>query len=137
MGFKASLGSRAVRFEVALWYEDSDVPSELYKKFKDDELVKAQDDSSLDPPKWWKEFADKFIGSKQVANELMTQFGAKSSGDLFILYSECDTKMLMTVLTSIVGKITGQNQGGMGVLGPPPSQPGAVPNAPPGVTPRP
>ena len=118
MGFKASLGSRAVRFEVALWYEDSDVPSELKRKFKEDDLVKAQDDSSLDPPKWWKDFADKFIGDKKVSNELMTQFGATSSGDLFIVYSECDTKNLMAVLTSIVGKITGQGQGMMGPGGP-------------------
>ena len=133
MGFKASLGSRAVRFECALWFEDSDVASELYKKNRDSELVKAQDDSSLDPPKWWKEFAEMFIGSKTVAAELLTNFSFKSSGDLFVMSSECETKALMLVLTSLVQKITGQNtgmMGGPGALGGPPA---GAPAGPPGV----
>ena len=132
MGFKASLGSRAVRFECALWYEDSDVASELYKKNRDSELVKAQDDSSLDPPKWWKEFADKYIGSKTVAAELLTNFSFKSSGDLFVMSSECETKALMLVLTSLVQKITGQNTGMMSMPGSAPSGPPGAPTGPPG-----
>jgi hypothetical protein len=133
MGFKASLGSRAIRFEVALWFEDSDISSELVKKFKESDLTKAQDDSSLDPPKWWKEFQDRIIGSKKVANELFVNLGYKSSGDLFVVYSECETKLVMEVVTSLIQKMTGQNQGGMNTGGPIPGGPGM--QAPPGGAP--
>jgi hypothetical protein len=108
MGFKASLGSRAVRFEVVLWFDDSEVASDLYRKFKENDIIKAQDDSSLEPPKWWKDFAQQQIGDRSVSAELMTQLSAKSSGDLFIISSECETKNLMKVLSSLVQKITGQ-----------------------------
>jgi hypothetical protein len=131
-GFKASLGSRAIRFEVALWFEgDSDIPSDLYRKNRDSDLTKAQDDSSLDPPKWWKDFGDTFIGSKKVVNELFTNLGYKASGDLFIVYSECETKNVMEVLASLVSKITGQNSGGgMAPMGGPPQGAGGAPPQP-------
>lgn len=118
VGFKASLGSRAVKFELALWFEDSDIPYEMYKKDRDSDFVKAQDDSSLDPPKWWKDFGEKRIGSKKVMNELFVNFGFTSSGDLYVVYSECETRILMEALPTIVGQITGQNQMFMGPSGP-------------------
>ena len=135
IGFKASLGSRAVRFEVALWYEDSDIAKEFVNKTKDSDLTKAQDDSSLDPPKWWKDFAQNIIGSKKVANELFVNLSYTSSSDLFVVYSECETKLLMEVISGLVNKITGQNQGGMMMGGggggmPPPGGGGGAP--PPG-----
>ena len=145
MGFKASLGSRAVRFEVVLWCEEGDNASNLYKKYKEDDIVKAQDDSSLDAPRWWKDFADNKIGSKKIGIELMANLGFKSSGDLFVVYSECDTKLLMEVLGTLVGKITGQNSGGglgmpglpgvggPGLGGPPPGIGGPAPGLPGGI----
>jgi hypothetical protein len=154
-GFKASLGSRAVRFELVAWFENSDVTSELYKTWKQSDIIKAQDDSSLDPPKMWKDFAEKVLGSKKVANELFTNLGFKSSGELFIFYSECETKILMEIVAGLVNKITGQNQGGMvmpgvGGSGPPggggppapggggpPAPGGGGPPAPGGGPPRP
>ncbi len=118
-GFKASLGSRAVRFEYVLWFENSDIASELYKASKTNEIHKAIDDSSLDPPKWWKEFAERIIGNKKVAGELMMNLGAKASGDLFIIKSECETIVLLEALSGLIQKMTGQTN-----YGPPPAPPG-------------
>ena len=107
--------------------------------------MKAQDDSSLDAPRWWKDFADNKIGSKKIGIELMANLGFKSSGDLFVVYSECDTKLLMEVLGTLVGKITGQNSGGglgmpglpgaggPGLGGPPPGIGGPAPGLPGGI----
>ena len=117
LGFKASLGSRAIRFEVATWFEDSDTPAEIAKAQRDSELSKAQDDSSLEPPKWWKDFSQSILGNKKVGAELFVNLSWKSSGDLFIVSSECETKLMMTVLANLVNKITGQNQGGMSMPG--------------------
>lgn len=112
-GFKASLGSRAVRFEIAIWGEgESESHAEFSKTLRDGELGKAQDDSSLEPPKFWKDFVDLQLGSKKVGNELFTNLSWKASGDLFIVSSECETKLVMTILVSLVNKITGQNQAG-------------------------
>jgi hypothetical protein len=116
-GFKASLGSRAIRFEVVLWFEDSEVASELYKKNRESDLTKAQDDSSLDPPKWWNQFGQTWLGSKKATNELFTNLSFKSSGDLFIVSSECETKIMMEGLSTMVSKITGQQAGAVGGMG--------------------
>lgn len=136
-GFKASLGSRAVRFEVAIWHEDSEAPAEFARSWKDSELTKAQEDSSLTPPKWWVEFGERIIGNKKVANDLFVNLGWKSSGDLFIVYSECETKLLMTALTGLVNKITGQNQNSMGGMAQPPGGPGGPGGPAPGGPPAP
>jgi hypothetical protein len=112
-GFKASLGSRSVRFEVDLWCGDEDAAKSLKDKYfgKDSQIIKAQDDASADPPKVWKGFANQ-LANQKVAADMFQNLGAKASGDLFIVYSECDTKLLMEVLSSLVGKITGQNSSG-------------------------
>lgn len=130
-GFKASLGSRAIRFEAILWLQDSDKPSELAKKYKES-TAKAQDDASADPPKWWKDFGTSVAGSKKVAGELFMNLGFKSSGELFIVSSECDTKLMMEVVPSLVSKITGQQSGGPpGMGGPGGGMGGMAPGGPP------
>lgn len=122
-GFKASLGSKTVRFEVVLWCNDADAPKEMRESLfgKNSEIVKAQDDASQDPPKVWKAFATE-VGSQKVAAELFQNFGGKASGELFILYSECDTKILMDGLSGLIGKLTGQQ----GSSGPGPGGPGGA-----------
>lgn len=127
-GFKASLGSRAIRFEVILWFQDTDKPSELAKKYKE-AVAKAQDDASADPPKWWKNFKTSVAGNEKVAGEMFQNLSFKSSGELFVISSECDTRLVMEVVTGWVPKITGkQNQGGAGMgRMPPPGGPGGPP----------
>lgn len=111
-GLKFSLGSHAIRFEYVLWVGDAEFSGELSKKFKENEIHKAMDDSSLDPPKWWKEFAQNIIGDKKAAGELMQNLSGKSSGELFILSSECDTNIMMGPLSGIIKKMTGQTNSG-------------------------
>jgi hypothetical protein len=103
-GFKISVGSRTTRFTAVVWHRDEDAAKGLYDKFKDSDVVKAADDASLDPPRWWKAYMSGF-GDKRVGNNLLTNAGAKRRGELFILYSEVDTKDVMSGIGSIVNKI--------------------------------
>ncbi len=112
-GFKASVGSRSVRFELIVGLADSDAASELYTKFKDSDLAKGDD--ALEPPRYWKDFASTGIGGdRKITAELLSNISAKTSGDLYIIYSECDTKTLMSAAGNIGGKLSGQQSGGGG-----------------------
>jgi hypothetical protein len=111
-GFKASVGSRHVKFEVRLLMPDSEAAQNLRQKFRDSPLAKS-DDASLDPPRYWKQFEQKVVGNRKVGVELYTSIGAKTSGDVFVIYAECETQTLMEAVGSMVTKMTGAaNQGG-------------------------
>ena len=117
-GFKSSLGSRAVRFEVIIQCRDAEDASNAYQKYKDSDLAKGDE---VEPPRWWKEFAQTTIANKKLGIELFSNLGAKSSGELFVVYSECDTKLLMEAINSLAGKITGTKPGGGTAPMPPPT----------------
>jgi flagellar basal body-associated protein FliL len=122
LGFKASVGSRSVRFEFVVWCSDSDVAGSKYEKFKGSELAKGDD--ALEPPRYWKDFAQTGVGGdKKVTTELLSNIGAKTSGELYILYAECDTKTRMASVGNIGGKLAGEQSGG-GSGGPPGGDPG-------------
>lgn len=103
-GFKVSLQSKTAKFTVVIWHQDEDAAKALTDKFKESDLVKASEDASLDPPRWWKAYMQGF-GDRRVGNNLMTNVGAKRRGELFIMYSEVDTKDVMPGVSSIVGKV--------------------------------
>ena len=110
-GFKASVGSRAVRFEVVLWCADDEKPKQLYDSYKESDLAKGDE---VEPPRWWKDFASTQLTNKKVAVTILSNLGVKRSGELFIVYSECDTVLFMEVVGSVGAKLgsSQQNQGG-------------------------
>ena len=120
-GFKASLGSRAVRIELAMTCRDPEAASGQSKKYNASAWAKGDDD---EPPREWKAIRSQ-IGEQKVARELYANFAFTSSGNVFVVKTECDTRVLMTSLASLLGKISGQqsNQGGP-PLGPPPGMSG-------------
>ena len=124
-GYKASLGSRAVRIELAMACRDPEAAAGQSKKYNASAWAKGDDD---EPPREWKAIKSQ-IGDQKVARELYSNFAFTSSGNVFVIKTECDTKMLLQPLSGLLGKISGQqsNQGGFG--GP---QPGGGP--PPGMT---
>ena len=133
-GFKVSVGSRTMRLEVDVWLRDEEAAKSLYTKFKDDKLSKGDEE---EPPKWWTAFVNG-LGDKKIGNELLTNVGAKATGEVFVLYSELDTKLMMTGLSSLVGKVVpndqnnganmpGMNQPGAAGQGGGPGMPGAAP----------
>jgi hypothetical protein len=103
-GFKIALQSKTAKFTVVVWYNDEDASKALYDKYKESDLVKAADDASLDAPRWWYGYMQGF-GDKRVGNNLLTNIGAKKRGELFIMYSEVDTKDVMPGVSTIVNKI--------------------------------
>jgi hypothetical protein len=111
-GFKASVGSRSVRFEFIVHCEDSDASSDMYEKFKSSDLAKGDD--ALEPPRYWKDFTQQIGGDRKINAELLSAIGAKTSGDLYIIYSECETKTLMSGVGTIGGKLSGGAQAGSG-----------------------
>ena len=126
-GFKASVGSREIRLEYAVWFRDGETANTWYDKYKSSELAKGDE---VDPPKWWTDVTRQ-LGDKKIGQEMLNNLGAKSSGEMFVIYTACDTKSLMFGIGSVVGKITGQSQGGMG-------GPGGMPGGgPPGGMPPP
>lgn len=126
MGFKASLGSRAVRFEVALTRSDKEAASALAKKYNDSVWTKGDDE---EPPREWK-FMKQQFGDQKVAREIYSNIGFTSSGNVFAVYTECDTKILMQQMGGLLNKVTGNQQQNFGGGGVPP---GGGP--PPGMTP--
>jgi hypothetical protein len=115
-GFKASVGSRAIRLEVATYYPDSDAASTHYEKYyKNTDLAKGDE---VEPPKWWKEMLEKTVGGdKKVAGELLANLGAKSSGDMFIIYSEVETRLGMPAAVGMVSRFSRPAAGPSGPVG--------------------
>ncbi|HYH65362.1 MAG TPA: hypothetical protein VD866_11760 [Urbifossiella sp.] len=127
-GFKASVGSRHVKFEVRLQFSDSDAAKALRDRFRESPLAKG-DDASIDPPRYWKQFVSKVVGNQKVGVELFTSIGATTSGDVFVLSAECETQTLMDSVGSMVTKMVGGGSQGGGPMmptgaGPPPGMNG-------------
>ncbi|MBP3959055.1 hypothetical protein J8F10_27745 [Gemmata sp. G18] len=128
-GWKASIGSREIRFEITVWYNEGDKASNTSKKFKESDLGKGDEGT---PPKWWKEKIDSL--GKKIGAQMLSNVGCGSSGDLFFAKSAVDTVDLKDAVSSVAGKVTGKS-GGMGGPpggpGGPPGGPGGPPGGPP------
>lgn len=142
MGYKASVGSRDVRGEWIVWMNNSDALSNLVKKWKEKDWVK---DDEKPAPRWWKMVAQKSGGGKTAENALKDYLKFMSSGELFIVRGQLETKVLS--VGTLVQAFTGQ-QGGSGTMSSPGggaapggAAPGGKPgggapgNTPPGNTP--
>jgi uncharacterized Zn finger protein (UPF0148 family) len=130
-GVKASLGSREVRFEICVWYKDSEKSSSVARKWKDSELGKGDEG---EPPKWFKETTTS-LGDRKVAAQLLSNIGFGASGDVFYARSAVETIDFQQSAGSALGKVTGQrsqNQGGAPVMpgGGGPPAPGGPSKAP-------
>lgn len=111
-GYKASVGSRDVRGEWFVWYKDSDTASEMLKKWRDKEWVK---DDEHDPPKWFKAMANKSGAGKTAVNVVRDGLSFRSSGELFIVRTFVETKLLQSGgVGQLVQNFTAQQPGGMG-----------------------
>ncbi len=108
MGFKASIGSREVRFEVIVWCSDSETSSSMTKKWKESELGKGDEGT---PPRWWKTNVDG-LGNKKIGAQLLANLGFGSSGELFYAKSAVETSDLKDAIGSMANKITGTSPGG-------------------------
>ncbi len=132
MGIKASLGSREVRFEICVWYKDSEKSSSVAQKWKDSELAKGDEGT---PPKWFKDETSG-MGDRKVATQLLSNISFGASGDVFYARSSVETVEIQTAAASALGKVTGQRAqggppgGGPGGIGPPGGGPGGF--GPPG-----
>jgi hypothetical protein len=109
MGVKASVGSREVRGELFVQYDDSETASSKLKAWKEKEWIK---DEEVEAPKWFKNIADKSGGGKTAAQIVRDGLSFKSSGDLFIIRTSMETKVVG--VGSLVTAFTGQQQGAMG-----------------------
>ena len=90
-GYKASVGSRDVRGEWVVWYKDSEAASSMLKKWKDKDWIQ---DSEKDPPRWWKDLANKSGGGKTAPNVIRDGLAFKQSGETFIVRSSMDAKLV-------------------------------------------
>jgi hypothetical protein len=125
-GIKASVGSREIRGEWLIWYKDSDTPGTTMKKWTEKDWVK---DDEKDPPRWWRSLAMKTGGGKTAPNALRDRFALRTSGEVFIVRSAMDTKLIQpgTVLGAF--NPPGSNSGMPGTGGP--GAPGPTPGGPP------
>jgi hypothetical protein len=128
MGIKASIGSRQVRFEIAITYGDSDKASSFAKVMKESDLGKGDEG---EPPKWFKDDTMS-LGDKKIAAQLLSNIGFGSSGAIFYVTSYVDTLDLQPSSGRLIGAVLGiaQRQGGGVPMGGGPG--GAPPNLPPG-----
>jgi hypothetical protein len=129
IGIKASVGSRDVRGEVIIKYADSETASGMYNKWKEKTWVK---DSEADVPKWFKTLAGKSGAGRTATNVVRDGISFRSSGDLFVIRCEVETKLIQQSAASIAGEFTrpgGQfgMPGGPGLPGGGMPMPGGVP----------
>lgn len=108
-GLKASIGSREVRFEVVVWYGDSEKASSTSKKWSESDLGKGDEGT---PPRWWKGEVDPL--GKKLGAQLLANVGCGSSGELFYARSAVDTVDLKDSVSSVVSKFTGPSTGSGG-----------------------
>lgn len=118
-GFKASVGSRAIRFEIMVWCKDGETATGMSKKWGESELSKGDEGN---PPKWWKDQTQS-LGDQKIGRELLANLGFGASGEVFYARSEVDTKLLLSSAGTFLTKFGGQ-QGGGGGGGPPGGLPG-------------
>lgn len=128
-GFKASIGSREVRFELIVWCSNSEKSSGMSRKWSESDLGKGDEGT---PPRWWKENVDS-LGNKKIGAQLLANLGFGSSGELFYARSAVDTVDLKDSVSSFAGKVNpaAQNNGPGGGPGMPPGGgPGMMPGGP-------
>ncbi|AWM40780.1 hypothetical protein GobsT_06750 [Gemmata obscuriglobus] len=132
-GLKASIGSREVRFEVVVWYADSEKASSTSRKWKESDLGKGDEGT---PPRWWKSEVDP-LGNK-IKAQMLANIGCGSSGDLFYARSSVESADLKESVSNVANKFNprgGSGGGGGGAGMPPPGGPAGP--APGGPGPRP
>ena len=125
-GFKASAGSKEIRFELVLWCRDAEAAGELAKKWKESEIAKGDEG---EPPRWFKTAIQRF-GDRKVGQDIMANIGFTSSGELFVARTAVDTKNIMAGINSVVTTVTGSQaapSGGGRGGGPPGGPPGGGP----------
>ena len=130
LGFKASVGSRDVRFEGAIWCRDSEAASSLARKWKDSELGKGDEG---EPPRWFKDYTNT-LGDKKIGQQVLANLGFTSSGEVFIVRTAVETVLVSGAVGGLAGKITGTQTGsgipnagpGGGIPAGPPGMPGGV-----------
>ena len=130
VGYKASIGSREVRFELVVWLADSEKSGNMAKKWKESDLGKGDE---AEPPRWWKDQVNN-LGNKKIGAQLLANLGFGSSGDLFYAKSAVDTVDIKDAVNSIATRVTGNQQQGGGA--PPPPGGGGPGTMPPGKMPR-
>ncbi|MCS7022178.1 MAG: zinc-ribbon domain-containing protein [Gemmataceae bacterium] len=127
-GIKASVGSRDVRGEWLVMYSDSDKAYQVRDKWRNAGWVRDDEQS---PPRWWKALANKSGGGNTAPNVLKDNLSFRASGEVFIVRSAMEVKLLQNGIGSLVGNFTA-GEGGSGFR--PPMMPGGPPGGavPPG-----
>jgi hypothetical protein len=131
MGAKASIGSREVRFEIAVWYKDGEKASNTARKWKDSELAKGDEGT---PPKWWKEQVGN-MGDKKIAAQMLSNLGFGSSGEVFYAHTAVETNDLKNAIGQFASRANPQGGRPGGGGGPMPGGPGGPPGGPGGMGP--
>lgn len=101
-GFKASAGSKDIRFEAVVRCKEAETANETAKKWKESELAKGDEGT---PPKWFKAVTTK-AGDQKVGIELLSTLQFTSSGDLFIVKSSVETRLYMNSVQTLVNNLS-------------------------------
>ncbi len=132
-GIRASVGSRDVRGEWLVWYGNPETAKNQANKWKNQGWVKDDEQS---PPRWWKTLAFKSGGGNTAPNVLRDNLAFRASGELFIVRSAIEVRLIQSSVSAIVANFTGDGGGqfvpGMPGGGPPGGPPGGMPGGPPG-----
>ncbi|HSQ56818.1 MAG TPA: hypothetical protein VLM40_13840, partial [Gemmata sp.] len=128
IGIKASVGSRDIRGEVIVHYRDASAANDVYKKWKEKEWIK---DSEKDVPRYFKTLANKSNAGKSAVNVVRDGLSFRSSGELFIIRCEVETKLLQQGINGVINDFTRSGTG----FGFPGGPPGGPPGAPGGLGP--
>jgi len=101
-GFKASAGSKDIRFEAVVRCKEADTANEAAKKWKESELAKGDEGT---PPKWFKAVTTK-AGDQKVGIELLSTMGFSKDGDLFVVRARVETRLYMNSVQTLVNNVS-------------------------------
>ncbi|MBA4062879.1 MAG: hypothetical protein C0501_04070 [Isosphaera sp.] len=104
-GLKASVGSRDIRGEWVTWYKDADAATEARKTWKEKDWVK---DEEAPNPRYWRSMSYKSGLGKTAENVIKDGLSFRASGELFIIRTEAETKLLQQGVGTLVGQFTAQ-----------------------------
>jgi hypothetical protein len=118
MGYKVNVGSRNVRFEWLVGYDDKEKAQSEAKKWKESELAKG-DEGDIRSVRWWPVMANRF-GDAKVQREVLSHLAFDSSGEVFIARTEVDTKLMLFSISNWASRALEVQAGA-----PPPKDPNA------------
>jgi predicted Zn finger-like uncharacterized protein len=102
MGYKVNVGSKEIRMEMLVWYDNADDAKDQAKKWKESELAKG-DDGDTRSVRWWGPFVAR-MGQRKVGDQMRDHLVFDSSGEVFVARTAVDTVEMKMSISNLANR---------------------------------